>query len=265
MHYIVLIKQVPEIEDVEFDMETGRIDRSSAATQVNPFDLNALEAAVSLKEEQGGTITVISMGPPQTESTLRKALARGADRAILLSDKAFAGADTWATSFTLSKAIEKVGTFDLILCGEKTIDGDTAQVGPEVARILNFPHVAYVSGVKEANGESITVKTEMWEGTYIKKLNFPGLLTITKDANEPRLPSLKDKLDAKKAEIEIWDSNTFKDVNPELFGIKGSKTTVGNVEIPEEEERKGEMLKGTPKECAKTLIEKLRRKSVISG
>ena len=130
---VVPIKQVPDMERVKFDKEKGTVDRSSAPGEINPFDLNALEAAVQIKEKLGATVTTVSMGPPQAEAALRDALSRGADRGILLVDKAFAGADTWATSYTLASAIQRLGQTDLIVCGEKTVDGDTAQVGPAVA------------------------------------------------------------------------------------------------------------------------------------
>lgn len=265
MKLIVLMKQVPDIEEVKFDMEKGRVDRSSADTQVNPFDLNALEAAVRLKEEHGGNVTVISMGPPQAESALKKALSRGADRAILLTDRKFAGADTWATSFTLAKAIEKIGNFDLIICGEKTIDSDTGQVGPEVARILNIPQITFVPEVMGVEGEEVKVKTEMWDGTYLKNLSFPGLITVTKDVNEPRLPSLKDKLKAKKAEIEKWTVDEFEGVDPKKFGARGSPTSVKEIEIPEKEEHKGERIEGGPHECAEALLQKLKEKGILEG
>lgn len=263
MELIVLVKQVPQMEDVKFDMKQGRIDRSSAGTQVNPFDLNALEVAVRLKESEGGKVTVISMGPPQAESALRKALARGADRAILLTDRIFAGADTKATSFTLAKSIEKLGKFDLIVCGEKTIDGDTAQVGPEVARMLGVPHMAYVSRVKKVDENGLEALCEVWGATYHKKMRFPGLLTVTKDINEPRLPSLKDKLKAKKAAIEKWGVEKFGDILTEKFGAKGSPTSVREVEIPEEEERKGEIFTGEPNECAKFLVNNLKERGIL--
>ncbi len=145
MRIIVPIKQVPDMNQVRFEVDRGRVDRSSAGVEINPFDLNALEAAVQIKEDMGGTVTAISMGPHQAESSLRDALARGADDAVLLENRKFAGADTLATSYTIACAIRKLGAFDLILCGEKTVDGDTGQVGPEIAEHLNIPHIAYVS------------------------------------------------------------------------------------------------------------------------
>ncbi len=202
LHLIVPIKEVPDIENVKFDREKGRIDRSSAEAEPNPFDLNALEEAVRIKEDIGGSITALSMGPSQAEETLREALSRGADDAILLSDKKFAGSDTWATSYTIAMAVKKIGDYDLILCGEKSVDGDTGQVGPEIAEILNIPHVAFVNEVTERDKNSITVRSETWSRSYVREIDFPGLMTVTKDVNEPRLPSLSDKLKAKKAEIK---------------------------------------------------------------
>jgi len=158
---VVLMKAVPDIERVRFDEATGRIDRRSAKLEPNPFDLNALEAAVRIKEQAGGSVTVLSMGPPQAEDALRDAVARGADRIILMTDQAFAGADTWATSNTLVGGVKKLGEFDIILAGEKTVDGDTGQVGPEIGEWLGIPHIAYVSKVREASADSMTVVCEM--------------------------------------------------------------------------------------------------------
>lgn len=253
---IVLIKQVPDIEKVKFNYETGSIDRSSAGAVVNPFDLNALEAAVQIKERMGGLITVISMGPPQAESTLRDALARGADRAILLTDRRFAGADTLATSYTLASAIKKMKTFDLVLCGEKTIDGDTAQVGAEVAEHLGIPHVAYVDEIREVSNERIVVSSKIGKHYYTIALNFPGLITVTKDVNVPRLPKLKDKLQARKAKIEVWNAENLAEVaNIDKFGFPGSPTQVIKVFTPSAEKRRGIILKGSPKEIAEKLTE----------
>ncbi len=254
LHLIVLVKQVPDIEKVKFDYETGRIDRSSAGAVINPFDLNALEAAVQIKEKLGGSVTAISMGPPQAESTLRDALARGADRAILLTDRRFAGADTLATSYTLAGAVKKLGIFDLILCGEKTIDGDTAQVGAEVAEHLGIPHVAYVDEIKEVSDDRIVVSSKIGRYYYTFALNFPGLITVTKDVNVPRLPKLKDKLRARKAEIEVWNAEDLSEVaSVEKFGFPGSPTQVIKVFTPSAEERRGVIFRGAPRELAEKL------------
>ncbi len=255
---IVPIKEVPDIEKVNFDREKGRIDRSSATSEPNPFDLNALEEAVKIKEEIGGNITVISMGPPQAEDTLRDAIARGGDKAILLTDKGFAGSDTWATSYTLATAIKKLGHYDLIICGEKTVDGDTGQVGPEIAEVLDIPHVSYVNKTIERGKDSIIVQTEVWGRLYKKELKFPGLITVTKDLNEPRLPTLTNKLKAKSAEIERWGLDDLLDTGDEKhFGIKGSPTSVVNIEVPKEKGRKSKIFEG--KDAAKKMVEQLRK------
>lgn len=253
---IVLVKQVPDIERVKFDYETGRIDRSSASAVVNPFDLNALEAALQIKEKVGAWVTAVSMGPPQAESTLRDALARGADRAILLTDRRFAGADTLATSYTLASAIKKLKTFDLILCGEKTIDGDTGQVGAQVAEHLSIPHVAYVDEIREVSSNGIVVLSQIGKCYYTFALDFPGLITVTKDLNVPRLPKLKDKIQARKATIEVWDAEDLAEVaSIAKFGLSGSPTKVIKVYTPSTEKRRGVILKGTPKEMAEKLAD----------
>ncbi len=255
---VVLIKEVPDIENVKFDREEGRIDRSSAEAEPNPFDLNALEEAVKLKEEIGGTITVLSMGPPQAKETLREALSRGADEAVLLTDKNFAGSDTWATSYTLAAAVEKIGDYDLILCGEKSVDGDTGQVGPEIAEILGIPHIAFVNVVKRRGEKKITVSSETWDRSYVREIEYPALVTVTKDVNEPRLPSLQDKLDAKNADIEEWGVDEL-DVGEEDLGGKGSPTAVVNIEVPEEKGRKSEIFEGETEKAVKDLLNELEK------
>lgn len=257
---IVLLKQVPDIEEVKFDTEKGTLDRSSAKAEPNPFDLNALEAGVQIKEELGGTVTVVSMGPPQAESALRDALARGADRAILLTDKKFGGADTLATSYTLASAIKKLGNFDLIICGEKTVDGDTGQVGPEVAEHLGIPHIAYVSEIKKCEKEGFVVVSEMGEYRYLTELKPLGLITVTKDINEPRLPSLRDKLKARKSEIEIWSvEDLINGADRNKFGITGSPTSVYKITIPSVEGRRGKIFRGTPDKATKKFVEELEK------
>ena len=257
-HIIVPIKQVPDMERVKFDTEAGRIDRSSASGEINPFDLNALETAVQLKEMLGGTVTTISMGPGQAEASVRDSLARGADRGVLLADKAFAGADTWATSYTLASAIKKLGDYDLIICGEKTVDGDTGQVGPEIAEWLNIPHVAYVSAIRKADEKAITVTCEMESASYGIESPLPALITVTKDINVPRLPSFADKMKARKAEIEKWTAADIADVaDPANLGLKGSPTRLNKVIIPSEEGRKGEMFRGNLDEATTKVADAL--------
>ncbi|MBS7657209.1 electron transfer flavoprotein subunit beta/FixA family protein [Candidatus Bathyarchaeota archaeon] len=253
---VVLVKQVPDIEKVRFDYEKGRLDRSSAEAVINPFDLNALEAAAQIKEKIGGVVTAVSMGPEQAKDALRDALARGADEAVLLSDLRFAGADTLATSYTLSCAVRKLGAFDLIICGEKTIDGDTAQVGPEVAEFLGIPHVAYVDEILDISIAEITVKSRLDGDNYVVKMRFPGLITVTKDANVPRLPTLKDKLRSRKAEITVWGMKDLACLDEkQFFGLQGSPTGVAKVFAPTSGKKKGQIVMGTPEEKARRIAE----------
>jgi electron transfer flavoprotein beta subunit len=258
LNIIVLVKQVPEIEKVRFDHEKGRLDRSSAGTVINPFDLNALEAAVQIKERIGGTVTALNMGPSNAEEALKDAIARGADKAILLTDQRFAGADTLATSYTLASAIKRLAMFDLIVCGEKTIDGDTAQVGPEIAEFLDIPHIAYVEEVTSINKERITVKSRMDQYYCVTETRFPCLITVTKDINTPRLPTLKDKLRSMKVTITIWNTEDLSTNAQEgLFGLSGSPTWVAKVYSPINAQKKGHIIRGTPEEIAREIMQVL--------
>ncbi len=264
LNIIVLIKQVPDIEKVRFDYDKGRLDRGSAEATTNPFDLNALETAVQIKEKVGGVVTAISMGPENAIETLRDALARGADKAVLLTDIKFAGADTLATSYTLSCAVKKIGLFDLLVCGEKSVDGDTAQVGPEVAEFLGIPHVAYVEEVLEVKATEITVKSRFDEKSYLVKIRFPSLITVTKDVNVPRLPTLKDKLRSRKAEVTVWNASNLLDVAEEqLFGLTGSATWVAKVYAPSADKRKCQIIGGTLEEKSKKIAEVLAKLGVL--
>ena len=257
LRIIVCVKQVPATQEVKIDPERGTLIREGIEVETNPFDLNALEEGVRIKERVGGEVIAISMGPPQAESTLREALAMGADEAILLSDRALAGADTLATSYTLSCAIRKIGKFDLIICGEKTTDGDTAQVGPELAENLGIPFVPYVRKIEEIGEDYLIVHREIEEGYQVVRVPLPCLLTVTKDINDPRLPSLKDKIRARKAQIRVWTAEDLAEIcERSRFGLEGSPTRVIKVETPPEPTG-GEVLRGDPKELAKKLVEKL--------
>lgn len=262
---VVPIKQVPDMERVKFNTETGTVDRSSATREINPFDLNALETAVQIKEKLGGTVTVVSMGPPQVESAVKDALSRGADCGISLVDSEFAGADTLATSYTLASAIRKLGRFDLIVCGEKTVDGDTGQVGPEIAEWLGIPHVAYVSEIKEM-GEKFVVICEMEGDRYLVESGLPLLITVTKDINTPRLPTFSDKLKARKAKIEKWTAEDLSSIaDPNRFGLGGSPTRLGKIVVPSEEGRKGEVFKGSPEETVAKIINALEGEGILDN
>ncbi|MGD2278875.1 MAG: electron transfer flavoprotein subunit beta/FixA family protein, partial [Candidatus Omnitrophota bacterium] len=205
MKIAVLIKQVPNTTDVKIDPETNTLKREGVESVINPFDTYAIEEAVRIKERLGeGEVVVVSMGPPQAEEALREALSLGCDSAILLSDRKFAGSDTWATSYTLSQAIRKIGDCDLIICGKQASDGDTAQVGPGVSTHLDIPQVTYVKKIESIDKSKATVERMTEEGYDIIELPLPAVLTVVKEINEPRLPSLKGKMKAKKAEIAVW-------------------------------------------------------------
>jgi len=260
-HVIVLVKHVPDIEKVRFDVETGRIDRSSAPGEINPFDLNAIEVAVQIKERLGGVVTALSMGPPQAESSLKDAVARGVDRAILLTDHRFAGADTLATSYTLASAIRKLGRYDLIVCGEKTVDGDTGQVGPEVAEHLGIPHVAYVCEVKEIYMNRLVVVSDMGD-RFLIEVKLPALITVTKDVNTPRLPTLRDTLRARRVKIENWNADHLVGyIDMSRIGLTGSRTQVFKIVIPSEEHRRGIIFRGA--DSIGKLVEALRKEGLI--
>ncbi|MCD6084431.1 MAG: electron transfer flavoprotein subunit beta/FixA family protein [Desulfurococcales archaeon] len=256
------MKPAPDVEKVRFDVRRGVVDRSSAELEINPFDLHALEAAVRIKESVGGIVTVISMAPSHAEPALRDALARGADRAILLSDRRFAGSDTLATSYTLASAIKKLGEFDLIICGEKSVDGDTGQVGPEVAEFLGIPHVSYVTEIKEVSNGFVTVASDFGVAYYLVRAELPALLSVTKEVNVPRKPKFKDLMKARKAEIEVWSADDLKDVlDLNRLGLEGSATRVVKAYYALEKGREGIKVKGD--EGIRKIIDLLSSSGVI--
>ncbi|MBI4188247.1 MAG: electron transfer flavoprotein subunit beta/FixA family protein, partial [Chloroflexi bacterium] len=204
MNIIVCLKQVPGTTKVNIDPQTNTLVRQGIKNIVNPFDTYALEEGVRIKEKHGGKVSAISMGPPQAEEMLREAISTGADEAILLSDRAFAGADTLATSYTLSRAIVKIKEYDLVICGRQTIDGDTGQVGPELAEMLGIPFIAYVSKVEEINNGRIRVQRLVEDGHEIIESTLPAVITVVKEINTPRLPSLRGMAKAKSAVITTW-------------------------------------------------------------
>ena len=256
MNIIVCLKQVPDTAEIKINPETNTLMREGVPSIINPFDLHALEAGIQIREQLGGKVTVLSMGPPQAETALREAVAIGADEAVLLSDKAFAGSDTWATSYTLAKAIDKLGA-DIIFCGKQAIDGDTAQVGPETAEFLDIPHIAYVRKIEQVTDDSIRVQRLMDEGYDVVKSSLPVLLTVVKELNQPRMPSLKGKMTARKAEVKKMGMSDI-EADESRLGLKGSPTQVRNIFAPEARtERK--MIEGNPEEQVDNLIKELKR------
>jgi len=263
MNIIVCIKQVPDTEElgkVKVNPATNTLEREGVPSIINPFDENAIEEALRLREKKGGEVTALSMGPPQAEEALRKTLAMGVDRAILLSDKAFAGADTLATSYTLAMAIRKIGEFDLILSGKQAIDGDTAQVGPGIAEWLNIPQLTYIRKL-EVNGDKIRAERVLEDSFEVVEVPLPALLTVTKDINDPRYPSLKGLLKAKKEKIPIWDLGNLS-VERKRVGADGSPTQVIKVFTPTPPQ-KGRIISGEISEVADRLIEEIKKRKIV--
>ncbi len=255
MNILVLIKQVPDTTEVRIDRETNTLIREGVPSIINPFDTYAIEEGLRLKESAGGgTVTVMSMGPPQVEGALREALALGVDDAILLSDRAFAGSDTWATSYTLAAGIRKRGDFDVVLCGKQAIDGDTAQVGPGVARLLGIPQVTYVRKLS-LDGKRCVAERMMEDGSDVLGVPLPALFTVVKEINEPRLPSLKGKMRAKKAEITVWGVSDL-DVDDREIGLDGSPTRVMTIFAPELR-KDGAVFEGEVDETVPLLMKEL--------
>jgi electron transfer flavoprotein beta subunit len=237
MHIICCIKQVPDTAQVKIDPDTNTLIRSGVESICNPYDLIAVEAAVQLVERHGGKVTVITMGPPQAESALRDALALGAHEAILLSHRTFAGADTLATSYTLSRAITKIAETEpvqLIMCGKQAIDGDTGQTGPGIATRLGCTLFTYVSEIREVNLESgdITVRREVEGGSEIVRGKIPALLTVELQLSTPRYASLPELVRSLRENIKVWGSDEIEAL-PERLGVKGSPTLVRRISAPE--------------------------------
>ncbi|MCK9526963.1 MAG: electron transfer flavoprotein subunit beta/FixA family protein [Limnochordia bacterium] len=264
MHVVVCIKQVPEARSVAICPETGVLMRDGVDSTMNPFDLYALETALRLKEQLGASISVITMGPPQAEAVVREAYQMGADRGYLLSDRAFAGADTLATSYTLARGIEKVGAFDLILCGLQTTDGDTAQVGPGMAEVLKIPHESNVIQVKEVADDRVTVVSDLGTKLYTKAIQFPCLLTVTKEVGEPRLVSYRLKKKTKDWPVVVLTSQDFLGEEHAFFGLSGSPTQVERTFAPETNEDH-EIWEGDVHELSSKLHAKLHELRFVGG
>ena len=231
MKIIVCVKQVPASNEVRLDPKTNTIIRDGGQAVINPFDSHALEAALQLKERFGGAVTVLSMGIPDTAHMLRDCMARGADRALLLTDRAFAGADTLATSYALCKGVEAVGDFDLILCGKMAVDGDTAQIGPEMAQRLGVPHVTDVEWL-EATEREVTVRRQLGGSVQTLRVPLPAVLTVTRELNVPRLPSIAGVLRAEEATVDTYDAREA-GADEALCGLKGSPTQVVQTYLPQ--------------------------------
>ena len=257
MKIVVCIKQVPDTTDVKINPETNTLVREGVVSIVNPFDMYAIEEAIRIKEMVGGdsAVTALTMGPPQAEAVLREAIAMGVDKGVLLCDRAFAGADTWATSYALAQAVKTLGGADVILFGKQASDGDTAQVGPGVATHLDTPQITYVRKLVAIDASTITAQRMLEEGNETIRASLPCVITVVKEINEPRLPSLKGKMNSKKAQITVWKASDI-GADPQKCGLNGSPTKVIRI-FTHAARSDGEILVGEPEETTAKLVDKL--------
>lgn len=261
MKILVCVKQVPNTNEVKINPKTGTLIREGVESILNPDDDNALEAALQLKDANPGSeVVVISMGPPQATEVLVECLAKGADDAVLLSSRAFGGADTWATSNTIAGAIKKIGDYDLIFAGRQAIDGDTAQVGPQIAEKLDLPQVTYVEDMRYEDGKMI-VKRQLEDGYEMIEVPTPCLLTAVKELNTPRYMTVGGIYDAYQHEITVWSEKDIP-VSPDQIGINSSPTKVFRSFTPDPK-GKGMMIEGAPRETAARLVEELEKKHYL--
>ncbi|HNX00096.1 MAG TPA: electron transfer flavoprotein subunit beta/FixA family protein [Candidatus Cloacimonadota bacterium] len=257
MNIIVCIKQVPNTTEIRIDPVTNTLIREGVESILNPFDLYAIEEAIRLKEQYGGKVTAVSMGPQQVEEALREALSLGVDEIILLSDRKFAGADTWATSYTLASAIKKIGDYDIIFAGQQAIDGDTAQVGPGIAAHLNLPQTCFIRKIESYEPGSMIVQRLMEDGYDRLQVSLPAVVTVVKEINTPRLPSLRGKMKAKSVELKIWNCADL-GLDEHDVGLNGSPTQVVSIFSPKLE-KQGEKFEGDADAAVDKIIEHLKK------
>lgn len=259
MNIVVCIKQVPASAVVTVDEKNHTINRTTVGAVINPYDLHALEEALSLREKHGGKITVLTMGPQQARAALREALAMGVDQAIHLCDKVFAGSDTWATSMALAYAIQKLGDIDLVICGKQAVDGDTAQVGPGIATHLDLPQATYVRSINSVHLDTrpklLTVERLLEDGYELLEIDLPALITVVKEVNKPRMPNLKAAYESRQQEIILWDHLEL-GLCPDQLGLNGSPTRVIEVERVVTT-KKAKLLEGKMSEIANLLVQEL--------
>ncbi len=264
MKFIVCIKQVPDTTNVQINPETNTLIREGVDAIVNPFDMYAIEEGLRLKEKHGGTVTILSMGPPQVESALREGISLGADEAVLLTDRAFAGADTLATGYTLAAGINYLEGADIILMGKQAMDGDTGQVGPGVAENLGLPHITDIRKIEQIDEKGYIIVERLMEEGYVRlKAKLPVVLTVVKEINEPRLPSLKGKLAARKAEITRLDLEKL-ETYPDRVGLDGSPTQVIKIFTPPKPSG-GRVLQGEIPEVVSQLLGELKAAGLALG
>jgi len=262
MDILVCVKQVPDTSEIKMDPVTNTLIRAGVPSIVNPFDKNALEAAVQLKEAHGGTVTVISMGPEQAKAALKECISVGADKAVLISDRMFGGSDTFATSYILATAIKKLGKFDLILCGKQAIDGDTAQVGPAIAEHLGMAQMTYAAKI-QVDGNKIVINRETDEGYEVMEGTLPVVCTVVKSINVPRFATIKSKMASNKARIDVLTAGDLSDIDPTKIGLKGSPTRVKKTFVPPRRKSGIQIKEETGKDSALKLVEKLVESKLI--
>ncbi|MCX7748985.1 MAG: electron transfer flavoprotein subunit beta/FixA family protein [Clostridia bacterium] len=255
MNIIVCVKQVPATNEVKINKETNTIIREGVEASINPFDTYAIEEGLRIKDRMGGKVTVLSMGIPSVADLLKETIGLGVEDAILLSDRAFAGADSLATSYALSMGVRKIANYDLIICGKQATDGDTAQVGPSLAEKLGLPHTTYVRKIEEIREGYIRCQRLTEDGYEVIEMPLPAVITVVKEINEPRLPSIKGMMRAKKATVTVWTADDI-GADKSLCGLKGSPTQVVKTFVPVHDIA-SEMIDGTPSEQAKKLADKL--------
>lgn len=256
MKIIVCIKQVPAVSNVEVDAQTGTLKRFGQDTKINPYDLYALETALRIRTEAGGTVTALTMGPRQAEEMMRDAYRMGVDDAVVMSDQKFAGSDVLATSYTLSQGISVLGGADLIICGKQTTDGDTAQVGPAIAEHLGIPNVTRVSGIEKVSGDAIVVRQALSSVSQVSEMRYPCLVTVEKGINVPRLPSYRLKLATKDKPVRFMRFDDLPDQNLSRYGLIGSPTTVERM-FPPDRKTGQRILEGSSTEKAEKLFDVL--------
>ena len=263
MNILVCIKQVPSTSEVEVDEKTGVLKREGIDSKINPYDLYAIEMAVRIKEKQSAKVSVLTMGPPQASEIIKEAYMMGVDSGAILSDKKFAGADVLATAYTISQGIKKSTIPDLIICGKQTTDGDTAQVGPEIAEFLNIPHVAYVNKIVDVKEKSIIVEMDFEKSIEISEISFPCLITVDKEVGQPRLPSFKLKLKTKNRDIPIYSILDLEARDEKQFGLDGSPTQVIKI-FPPKHNTDHILWEGKAEELSEKLSNKLKELKFIS-
>lgn len=256
MEILVCVKQVPGTSEVEVDPVTGVLKRDGVDSKMNPYDLFALETALRIKKENNATLKTITMGPPQAKKVISESFSMGVDEGAIVSDRKFGGADVLATAYTLAQGIKKIGNPDLIICGKQTTDGDTAQVGPEIAEDLNIPHVTNVTKIIEVGEKSIVVETDLPTTLEVCEISYPCLLTVEKDIFQPRLPSFKLKMETKDKEIPMITLKDMDDTDEKHYGLNGSATQVIRIFPPEPNTDK-DIVRGNSDELTETLFNKI--------